>query len=249
MSVEAYQGGLVVLFGLLFGSFLNVLIFRIPKEESVVFPSSHCPKCNNNLKWYHNIPLFSWLFLGGKCAYCKDKISIQYPLVELLTALIFALTYYKSGFSPTYGVIAGLVFALLLGLSLIDLRYKAVPDSLNLAALTLALFATPDILNNIINALLFAGGFSLLRFYVSFFLKKEALGEADIMIAATIGAMVGVKMGLVAIFLSAIIALPVFIIIKEKDYEVPYIPFLALALFLVYLFRENFEHLWVMLYG
>jgi len=248
MSLDWYQLGLVSLFGLLFGSFLNVLIFRIPKEESVVFPSSHCPKCNNDLKFYHNIPVFSWLFLGGKCAFCKDKISIQYPIVELITALIFAVSYIRVG-DLFHSVIVGLVFALLLGLSIIDFRYKEVPDSLNLAALTLAIFSSSLILTNFINALLFAGGFALLRFYVSFAIKKEALGEADIMIAATIGAMVGIKMGLFTIFLSAIIALPVFIIIKEKDYEVPFIPFLALALFIVYIFQSYFEKLWITLYG
>ena len=248
MSIEFVEGILVTLFGLLFGSFLNVLIYRIPKEESVVFPSSHCPKCNKDLKWWHNIPVFSWLFLAGKCAFCKEKISFQYPLVELTSAILFALAYYKTG-DVTHGVIVGLVFALLLGLSVIDFRYKAVPDSLNLSALTLAIFSSATLLSNFQNALLFAGGFALLRFYVSFIIKKEALGEADIMIAATIGAMVGIKMGLFVIFLSAIIALPVFIYIKEKDYEVPFIPFLALALFIVYLFKDTFLDLWTLLYG
>ncbi len=248
MSVVWVEGTLVTLFGLLFGSFLNVLILRIPQDESVVFPASHCPKCNNNLKWWHNIPLFSWLLLGGKCAFCKEKISIQYPLIELSSAILFLLSYLKTG-DVVYALIVGLVFALLLGLSVIDFRYKAVPDSLNLAALSLALFSSSPVLTNFVNALLFAGGFSLLRFYVSFMIKKEALGEADIMIAATIGAMVGVKMGLFVIFLSAIIALPVFIYIKEKDFEVPFIPFLALALFIVYLFNDFFSELWTLLYG
>lgn len=242
------EGAIVTLFGLLFGSFLNVLILRIPKEESIVFPGSHCPKCNNKLKWWHNIPLLSWLILRGKCHYCGEKISIQYPLIEAATALIFALVWWKLQSLP-YAVIAGLVFALLLGLSVIDFRYKAVPDSLNLAALTLAIFASDAILANFVNALLFAGGFSLLRFYVSFILQKEALGEADIMIAATIGAMVGLKLGAVAIFLSAIIALPVFLLIREKDYEVPYIPFLALALFIVYLGEPFFNQVLITLYG
>ena len=228
--------------------FLNVLIYRIPKEESVVFPASHCPQCDADLKWWHNIPLFSWLFLGGKCAFCKGKISFQYPLIELSTALLFALAYWRMQDVP-HAVVVGLVFALLLGLSVIDFRYKAVPDSLNLAALTLAVFSTSTLLTNFTNALLFAGGFTLLRFYVSFIIKKEALGEADIMIAATIGAMVGLKLGLFTIFLSAIIALPVFVIIKEKDYEVPFIPFLALALFLVFIFNDFFTKLWVMMYG
>jgi len=248
MSIELMEGALITLFGLLFGSFLNVLILRIPKDESVVFPSSHCPKCNNNLKWWHNIPVISWVLLGGKCAFCKDKISFQYPLIELTSALLFLLAYIKTG-NVTHAVMVGLVFALLLGLSVIDFRYKAVPDSLNLGALTLAIFSSSFILTNFMNALLFAGGFALLRFYVSFIIKKEALGEADIMIAATIGAMVGVKMGLFTIFLSAIIALPVFVYIKEKDYEVPFIPFLAMALFIVYMFSDTFNELWVLLYG
>lgn len=242
------QGALITLFGLLFGSFLNVLILRIPKEESVVFPASHCPSCKHDLKWWHNIPLISWLLLGGKCAFCKEKISFQYPLVELLSMLIFFLAYFVNG-DVVHSVVVGLVFTLLLALSLIDLRYKAVPDSLNLAALTLAIFASSSILTNFTNALLFAGGFALLRFYVSFIIKKEALGEADIMIAATIGAMVGIKMGLFTIFLSALIALPVFIYIKERDYEVPFIPFLALALFIVYIFNDFFQELWTLMYG
>ncbi len=239
---------LVTLFGLLFGSFLNVLILRIPKEESVVFPGSHCTSCGQKLKWWHNIPLLSWAILGGKCHFCKAKISIQYPLVEAATAILFALVYWKVQNIP-YAIIGGLVFALLLGLSVIDFRYKAVPDSLNLSALTLALFSSETVLANIVNALLFAGGFSLLRFYVSYFAKKEALGEADIMIAATIGAMVGLKLGAVAIFLSAIIALPVFMVIREKDFEVPYIPFLALALFIVYMADGFFEEVLIRLYG
>ncbi|HHD83659.1 MAG TPA: prepilin peptidase, partial [Campylobacteraceae bacterium] len=146
------EASIVTLFGLLFGSFLNVLILRIPKEESIVFPGSHCPKCNNKLKWWHNIPVLSWLMLGGKCYFCKEKISIQYPLIELATAAIFALVYWKLQNVP-FAVITGLVFALLLGLSVIDLRYKAVPDSLNLSALTLAIFASDTILANFVNAL------------------------------------------------------------------------------------------------
>ncbi len=243
-----YELGVVSLFGLLIGSFLNVLIIRIPKNESVVFPSSHCVSCGKNLKYYHNIPLFSYLFLGGKCAYCKSKISIQYPLVELSSALLFALSYIKLH-DITFSFIVGGVFALLLALSLIDFKYKEVPDSLNLLALTLSFVSSLTILENFENALLFAGGFSFLRFYVSYLVKKEAMGEADIMIAGTIGAMVGVKLGLVVIFLSALIALPVFLVANKKDLEIPFIPFLAIALFIVYIFSDFFEHFLVVLYG
>jgi len=246
--VNFYELGIVTIFGLLIGSFLNVLIIRIPKEESVVFPSSHCVSCGKNLKWYHNIPLFSYLFLKGECAFCKSKISIQYPLIEVATSLLFALSYIKLH-DFTFSFIVGGVFALLLALSIIDFRFKEVPDSLNLLALTLSFVSSMTVLENFQNALLFAGGFSFLRFYVSYLAKKEAMGEADIMIAGTIGAMVGVKLGLVVIFLSAILALPVFLVANKKDLEIPFIPFLALALLIVYFFSDFFKNLLVVLYG
>ena len=84
---------IVFIFGAMIGSFLNVVIYRIPKGESIVFPASKCQSCQNALKWWHNIPIFSWLFLRGKCYFCKDKISAQYPIVEFLTGLIFVALY------------------------------------------------------------------------------------------------------------------------------------------------------------
>ncbi len=234
------------LLGLAIGSFLNVLIYRIPKDENIAFPASHCTSCKKPLKWWHNIPLLSYIILGGKCYYCKEKISFQYPLVELLSTIIFVLSYLKVE-NFTDALIVASVFDLLLALSVIDFRYKAVPDSLNLLALTLSIFSS-TILTSFSNALLFAGGFTLLRFYVSFIIKKEALGEADIMIAATIGAMLGVKLGLFAIFLSAVIALPVFLIAGKKNLQLPFIPFLALALFLTFMFDNYFLKLIEWLY-
>ena len=233
--------------GLIIGSFLNVLILRIPKDESIIMPPSHCPKCKNRLKWWHNIPLISYILLGGKCYFCKTKISIQYPLVELATSLIYTLTFLKSG-DFIQALIISSLFSILLALSLIDLRYRAVPDSLNLLALTISIFSS-NIIISFTNALLFAGGFTLLRFYVSYFAKKEALGEADIMIAATMGAILGVKLGIFAIFLSALIALPIFLIAGKKDMQLPYIPFLALALYLTYMFDSLATNLISWLYG
>ncbi|MDR1615225.1 MAG: prepilin peptidase [Campylobacteraceae bacterium] len=231
----------LTIFGLLFGSFLNVLILRIPKNESVVFPSSHCVNCNTPLKWYHNIPLLSWIFLGGKCAYCKDKISIQYPLVEFITVVLFLICALKE--ETLYSALAmGLVFALLLALSLVDLRYKAVPDILSIPALILA-FVHPDILSRFEYALLFAGGFALLRIFITAIIKREAMGEADIIIAAIIGAMLGIPLGLVAIYLSALFALPAFLFVSKKGFELPFIPFLSIGLFIAYLFDSQISTL------
>jgi leader peptidase (prepilin peptidase)/N-methyltransferase len=231
----------LTIFGLIFGSFLNVLILRIPKNESVIFPASHCASCDTPLKWYHNIPLFSWIFLRGKCAFCKEKISFQYPLVEFITAALFFICALKED-NLYSALMTGLIFALLLALSLIDLRYKAVPDSLSLPALILAL-ASPEILSKLQYALLFAGGFALLRIFISAAIKKEAMGEADIIIAAIIGAMLGIPLGLSAIYLSAIFALPVFFIVAKRGFELPFIPFLAMGLFIAYLLNNQISAL------
>ena len=128
----------------------------------------------------------------------------------------------------------GSIFALLLALSLIDMRYKAVPDMLSLPALLLS-FLTNNPLEALQNGLLFMGGFCLLRFGVSSVLKKEVMGEADIIIAGIIGALLGVKLGFFAIYLSAVIALVAFILVRKRGYELPFIPFLSIALFLTWL--------------
>jgi len=256
---------LVTVFGALFGSFLNVVIYRIPRGESVVFPASHCTKCGSNLKPWHNIPILSWLLLRGRCAFCGAPISAQYPVIELLSAAIFAALYLKLGLSTaSIGIMA--VFLTLLALSVIDLYYKMVPDSLNLLALTLAVLSawSPQMMvENLKTALLFAGGFALLRYYVSYYLfvkikrlspnlKKaswvknyntiptvvEAMGEGDIMIGATMGALLGVQLGLAAVFLSALMALPAMLLMRNlpDGAQVPFIPFLTMATWIVYLF-------------
>ena len=254
------------IFGLLFGSFLNVVILRIPKEESVVFDGSYCYSCGEKLKPWHNIPLFSWLFLRGKCAFCKSKISVQYPLIELTSGLLFLAVAFQYGLSLPAFLIA-LSFLMLLALSMIDFKYKMVPDSLNLLAILFAILGawSPEgILQNLQNALLFAGGFTLLRFALSYYLTSsiyraglktktawnkhydrtpfiEAMGEGDIMVAATMGALLGVKLTLVAVFLSALLALPVLLLVmkgSEEEKRVPFVPFLALATFIVFLFES-----------
>ena len=239
MSLIAYT--LIFVLGCAIGSFLNVLIVRIPKDESVVFPASHCVRCKTPLKPWHNIPVLSWLFLRGKCAFCGEKISIQYPLVELLGGIVFLGVFAKMGISvPAAGI--AVAFLLLLTLSVIDFYYKMVPDSLNLSALTLAVvsvFSLPMLMEHFTHALIFAGAFSLLRFYLSYVIKQEAMGEADIMIAATMGALLGVKLTLAAIFLSAVLALPAMLLLRnetDESKQVPFIPFLAMATWVVFLF-------------
>jgi leader peptidase (prepilin peptidase)/N-methyltransferase len=231
---------LIFLVGASFGSFGNVLISRVPKSKSILTQSA-CPKCETNIKIWHNIPILSWFILQGKCKYCGEKISFQYPLIETVTAFLYLILYIKLGWTIEFFIIT-LMFMLLIVLSVIDFYHYAVPDSINLLILTLAIIHTFDIniLENLLNAMLFAGGFSLLRYYVSFAIQKEAMGEGDIIVAGAIGAILGGYMGLVAIFLSAILSLPASILARfGGKAEIPFVPFLALAMFIVYIFESE----------
>lgn len=255
---------LIFIFGIIFGSFLNVVILRVPKEQSVIFDSSYCYSCNNKLKPWHNIPIFSWIFLGGKCSFCKSEISKQYPIIELISGLLLVGLTLKLGISVST-LFVYLSFSMLLALSMIDFKYKMVPDSLNLLAIlfaVLGIWSLTDLVQNFTNALLIAGGFTLLRFALSYILTSfarmeanktltpwtkhyqrypyiEAMGEGDIMVAATMGALLGIELALVAIFLSAVLALPVMIAVHNKSAEeqrVAFVPFLTLATFIVYIY-------------
>jgi leader peptidase (prepilin peptidase)/N-methyltransferase len=239
----------IFIIGICIGSFLNVLIYRIPKGENIAFPPSHCPKCNAKLKPWHNIPIISYILLKGKCAYCREKISIRYPIVEILTGILAVLVYKKMRID-IYSTITFFIFALFLALSMIDFDYKAVPDSLNLLALTLSFFNSPNILDNFTNALILMGGMSLIRYYVSFFIKREAMGEGDIIFAGSMGALLGIKLSLMALFIASFIAIfpSIYNRISKKEFELPFIPFLAIATFIVWYFNDYFLNLWSKLY-
>jgi len=227
-----FIGSMVFILGIMIGSFLNVVIYRIPKNESIAFPASKCQSCQTPLKWYHNIPIFSWLFLGGKCAFCKDPIAKQYPIVEFITGIIFFTLYLKLGLVWQLPFVAA-SFAALFALTMIDFKYMAVPDSVNFAALLFALIQ-PDFLHAAMYAALAAGGLYLIGLLSSLLARKQAMGGADVIVAGTMGALLGFPNFFVAIFLSAILAMIPAIIWRDKG--VPFVPFLALATFLVYLY-------------
>ena len=223
---------IVFIFGAMIGSFLNVVIYRIPKGESIVFPASKCQSCQNALKWWHNIPIFSWLFLKGKCYFCKEKISAQYPIVEFLTGVIFIALYFKLGLVWYLPFIAA-SFAALFALVMIDFKYMAVPDNVNFAALIFALIQ-PEFLMVLLYASIAAGGLYLIGLLSSLLARKQAMGGADVIVAGTMGALLGFPNFFVALFLSALLAMIPALIWREKG--VPFVPFLALATFIVYLY-------------
>ncbi|MHB0992993.1 MAG: prepilin peptidase [Sulfurovum sp.] len=230
--IEIAIGLMVFILGIMIGSFLNVVIYRIPNDESIVFPASKCQSCQTPLKWYHNIPLASWLLLGGKCGFCKTAISKQYPLVELLTGVIFLALYFKLGLVWYLPFVAA-SFAALFALVMIDFKYMAVPDSVNFAALLFAL-VQPDIITALMYAAVAAGGLYLIGLLSSLLAKKQAMGGADVIVAGTMGALLGFPNFFVAIFLSALLAMIPALLNRENG--VPFVPFLALATFIVYLY-------------
>jgi leader peptidase (prepilin peptidase)/N-methyltransferase len=128
---------IIGILGLLIGSFLNVLIYRIPKQESIVFPGSHCMSCGRNLRWFELIPVFSWIFLRGRCKGCKVRISPRYALVELLTAVLFVLTFLVYGLHPVLPMYLAFI-AVLIAVFFIDLDHMIIPNGLVIAGIVLA---------------------------------------------------------------------------------------------------------------
>ena len=121
-----------LLIGLIFGSFYNVVGLRVSKKENLLFPGSHCPKCNHKLKPYELIPVFSFIFLKGRCKKCKERISIMYPFIELCTGILFAVSFYKYGFSTDL-ILALLLSSLLMIIVVTDLNFYIIPDSIIVA--------------------------------------------------------------------------------------------------------------------
>ena len=241
---------IVFLVGLVFGSFLNVLIHRLPLAISLVKPlGSECPQCSHAIKWYENIPVFSFLILKGKCSKCSGSISFIYPLVEIITAIVTLLLYIKLSLSWETGVIVTLFYTLII-LSFIDLRYRAVPDYLLILAVILAI-----IVGDLVNILVFVGGFFLLELAITFYIQnikaritknkdletQRALGEGDMPIAGVIGGLLGIQLGISAIFLGALLALmpAIYNLISQKEMETAFIPFLSLGLFITIINEFN----------
>ena len=241
MPGEPVYIALGALFGAVLGSFLNVCILRLPAQLSIVSPGSRCPKCGYVLRWYDNIPMLSWLLLGGKCRSCRAPISIQYPLVELATALIWAGSVWAKGPSIEMAT-GGLFFTLLLGIAMTDAREYIIPDEFSLGGLVIGLLLSLDggfhaIGQAILGAVV---GFALLYAVAlagKAMFKEEAMGGGDIKMMAMVGAFTGWTGVLLTIFLGSLLGtlifVPLHLIGKKK--LVPFGVFLALGAAVTYL--------------
>lgn len=223
--------------GLCIGSFLNVVILRGLSKESIVFPPSKCPKCQHALKWWHNIPLLSYILLRGKCYFCHEKISPQYFVVELLTGLLFTGIYFKFGLSINM-ILMLIIFSLFIVMTVTDLKEKVIFDIHSLLLVIFGLIfslANHNLQNSIIGIL---EGVLIMELFASLgyvFVKSRAFGVGDTFIAGGLGAIFGwyplLFVLLLSIIVQALITLPLYIkkLYKGKDYRT----IISLALFLI----------------
>lgn len=245
----------IFIFGLAIGSFLNVCIYRIPLNQSIVKPRSHCPKCNNLITWYDNIPLLSYLILRGKCRHCKTPISIRYFIVELLTGLLFLIVVWKfeglNIVSVTYLVIVGCLIAI----TFIDLDHFIIPDVITYPNMILGMLISVILsflpntrflisswtsgpfslvagkfypLYNAIFGLVIGGGILLLiGTTAKWILKKEAMGGGDVKLLAAMGTFIGYKLVLLTLILASFVGsiIGAIVLIQAKKKEKDATPF------------------------
>jgi leader peptidase (prepilin peptidase)/N-methyltransferase len=248
----------VFIFGAVVGSFLNVCICRLPRNESIVFPPSHCPNCDFKIPFYDNIPILSYLVLRGRCRSCKGRISFQYPIVELLNALLTLFLFIKFGASLTFLVLFIFCSALVV-ITFIDLEHQIIPDVISLPGIPLGFvssFFISDLYHegmvlgwksSLTGIVVGGGSLWLVAHIYELITKKEGMGGGDIKLLAMMGAFFGWKGVPFIIFVSSlagsVIGITVMLIQKKNSkLAIPFGPFLALGAILYIFFGGQLIH-------
>lgn len=249
---------IVIAAGLMLGSFFNVLVWRLPRHESIILPPSHCPRCGRLIKPWENIPVFSFIFLGGKCAGCKSPISLIYPAIELLTGCLALILWHyyldprlssiTAWWQAVPPVIECAALLALIPVSIIDLRHYIIPDSISVGGLVIGLIVslipgpiTP--LQSFIGMLCGGGVLFLIGLIGTYvFKKEEAMGGGDIKLLGFLGSIFGWKFILMCIvfgsFLGAIIGIAALKWLP-KDHRIPFGPFLSAGMWATLFFGDR----------
>lgn len=243
---------LIFIFGLIIGSFLNCVIWRLYKEESFVSGKSYCPHCRHSLGFWDLFPILSYLFLRGKCRYCKGTISFQYPLIELITATLFSSVFIYLGSIISLGLFFWLtIISFLIVIFVFDLKYFIIPDEVIYPAIFLSIawllysFFTGTISSHEIVLSIFSSlGASLFFFLIWFFSKGTAMGFGDVKLALLLGLLLGFPNTIVALFLGFLLGAiigSVMILLKKKGLksEVPFAPFLVVGTIISFFFGRD----------
>jgi leader peptidase (prepilin peptidase)/N-methyltransferase len=251
MTLQLYFSIISFIFGAVVGSFLNVCICRMPKDESVVSPPSHCPKCNYRICWYDNIPLVSYLLLRGKCRGCGTHISMQYPLVELLNGLLTLALFLR--FGPTLPFLVLFLFcSALVVITFIDLEHQIIPDEISLPGIVVGFICSFFLqehswLNSLLGILLGGGSLLLVAYSYQSLTGKEGMGGGDIKLLAMMGAFLGWKSIPFIIFASSLVGSVVgvtIMLVQKKDSKlaIPFGPYLAFGAVLFIFYGRQLIH-------
>lgn len=231
-------------FGAVVGSFLNVCIYRMPLDQSVVSPGSRCVGCGTAIRWYDNIPVISWLLLRGRCRFCQAPFSFRYPLVELITAVLSLLLFMKYGLSPSYGVMF-LFCAALIVITFIDFDHQIIPDELSLPGIVLGFISSfflpePGWISSLLGAVAGWGSLALIFYGYLWLTGREGMGGGDAKLLAMMGAFLGLQAIPFIIFASSLVGSVAGLSImavqrKDRHLAIPFGPYLALGA-LLYIF-------------
>jgi len=249
MNMEHVMKTAVVgLFGSFVGSFLNVVIYRLPRRESIAFPSSHCPECSTPIRYRDNIPVLSYILLRGRCRACSSVISWRYPLVELITASA-AMALFVINRSPLYFVADFALASVLLAAIVIDLQYMIIPDRLNLAGGIIAVIMSfrwgpAGIVKGIEGAVIGVSFLIVMIVMGKILFRRDGVGMGDVKLAVVIGMFLGpfwcFLTFVVAVFIGGIWG--IFRLVSgglKMGHEIPFAPFIAMGGFSVLFFRKE----------
>ena len=239
---------LIIILGLVIGSFLNVCIYRLQKNESISKPRSHCPNCKHQLKVWENIPVISYLLLRGKCSNCNIKISLYYPLVEILTALVFSIIYYYFGISiETLSLI--IFFSIIIIITFIDIDVQLIPNNLLLFSIlpiiAFIIVNQPNsYLDHIIGGILLTLIFFIIGYIGKLIYKVDSMGMGDVKYAGVIGLLLGWEKGILAFVIAFFSAAAIIVIISmykkiSRKQKIPFGPFLSIGCFVAFFWGTN----------
>lgn len=253
--MDIYYTIVSFIFGITLGSFYNVVGYRLPREQSLITPSSHCTNCNHKLGILDLFPVFSFLFLGAKCRYCKQKISWFYPFFEFMTGILFAISYIV--FGATIEFLISITFiSMLLIIIISDYQTMIIPDQLLIASgfiLMILIGINKGIVGlgfSVLDGIIAFTIMYLIKKLGDFLFKKESMGGGDIKLMFIFGLVLGLPMTLFSIFLASFIGLPIslYILYKKKEHEIPFGPFLAVAAIVIMITELNLDKLIEILY-
>lgn len=235
----------IFIIGTIMGSFFNVVAHRLSNNESIIKPGSHCESCQHLLKWYELIPIISFLIQGGRCRQCHTKLSWWYPLIEIITGLFYLFSYLYFGLSPDF-FISLVISSVLVIACITDFNYLIILDeplvigSILIIIITLITSGLVDTLIAILSGLLLFFFMLLVKILGDKAFKRESLGGGDIKLSFFIGLSLGYKLAFVNLVLASILTLPIafYYLVKYKDREVPFGPFLIISNFIIFIFAS-----------